>query len=221
MDGSSSQTAVEDFCNQSYPMCHHYRLLANSSELSDAVSAHISHSQMSLPFGDFYPLSQVPVVRLNPEGRREIVAMQWGLLPFWWKPSGRRKSRKALQRQCFNARGETIHEKPAFREAFKHRRCLIPATEFMERGHYFYLTKSEPFMFAGLWERWEDETEIVESCTIVTTIPNETIEAVGHHRMPVVLTTDVEYDTWLGPDALGNAELEWLFMPLDSSALNC
>jgi putative SOS response-associated peptidase YedK len=102
-------------------MCHHYRLLTKSSELSDAVSAQISQSQMPLPFGDFYPLSQVPVIRLNSEGHREIVAMQWGLLPFWWKPSRGRKSRKAFQRKCFNARSETVHEKPTFREAFEHR----------------------------------------------------------------------------------------------------
>lgn len=202
-------------------MCHHYRLTANSATLGDATAVPSSRIQKLLPFGDFYPLSQVPVVRLNEQGEREIVAMEWGLLPFWWKPSARRTSRKAFQRKCFNARSETVHEKPAFREAFTQRRCLIPASEFFERGHYFHLADLGPILFAGLWERWEGESETVESCTIVTTRPNEAIQAVGHHRMLVILKTDRDAELWLAGGTLSAAESELIFTPLDSGALAC
>lgn len=99
--------------------------------------------------------------------------MRWGQLPFWWKPSGRKTSPQAFQRKCFNARGETIQEKPAFREAFKHRRGLIPATEFFEKGHYFSLPDNRPFVFTGLWDKWQGAEGLIESCTLVTTTPTQ------------------------------------------------
>ncbi|QEG35124.1 SOS response-associated peptidase [Bythopirellula goksoeyrii] len=194
-------------------MCHHFRLLNEARQLAKQFKATIADDQLPLPFGDFYPLSQIPVIRLDDSGNREIVPMEWGLLPFWWKPSGRKTSRKAFQRKCFNARGETIHSKPTFRAAFKSRRCLIPATEFMERGHYFYLPDNEPFVFAGLWEHWQGDGEVIESCTIVTTNPNAEIREVGHHRMPVVLIEEVDQASWLDSEVVEREPLNGLLLP--------
>ena len=202
-------------------MCHHYRLRTDKDRLYEAFSITRTNPQLPLPLGDFYPLSQVPVVRLVDGTEREIVPMEWRLLPFWWKPSTRRQARRAFQRKCFNARCETIQEKPTFREAFKRRRCLIPATEFMERGHCLYFAKSKPFAFAGLWDRWEGESETVESCTIVTTLPNKAVQAVGHHRMPVILYEPMDVEVWLNAEHFGPENLPRLFEPRDTPSLEC
>ena len=81
-----------------------------------------------------------------------MVACEWGLLPFWWKPTDKEPKRAAFQRKTFNARSETVSATASYREAFKRRRCLMPAGAFMEKGHYFGLPSGEPFAFAGLWE---------------------------------------------------------------------
>ncbi len=191
-------------------MCHHFKLLNEAKELAKQFKARIANPQQAIPIGDFYPLHQVAVVRLDNAGEREIVSMEWGLLPFWWKPSDRHTSRKSFQRKCFNARGETIATKPAFRESFKHRRCLILASSFFERGHYFHLPDNKLFAMAGLWERWLGESEPIETCTIVTTTPNSEVRAVGHHRMPVTLLSDANIESWLIGDspekAIGRVE---------------
>ncbi len=194
-------------------MCHHFRLLNEARQLAKQFQATFGDEQLPLPCGDFYPLNQVPVIRLNDSGDREIVPMEWGLLPFWWKPSGKQISRKAFQRKCFNARGETIESKPTFRAAFKSRRCLIPASEFMEKSHYFHLKEFEPFVFAGLWEYWQSDEDTVESCTIVTTSPNAEVQAVGHHRMPVVLFEKRDLAMWLDPEIVEREPLERLLQP--------
>ena len=194
-------------------MCHHFRLLNEARQLAKQFQATIAQDQLSLPYGDFYPLNQVAVIRLDDSGNREIVPMEWGLLPFWWKPSSTSTSRKAFQRKCFNARGETIDSKPTYRAAFKSRRCLIPATEFMEKGHYFHLPDSEPFVFAGLWERWQGAEESIESCTIVTTEPNAEVQAVGHPRMPVVLTEENDLEAWLDSEIVEREAFEEILQP--------
>ena len=84
---------------------------------------------------------------------------------------------------------------PSYREAFKRRRCLIPASAFFAKGHYFQLTADKPFAFAGLWETWGDGEDVVESCTLITTEPNCELRSVGHDRMPVLLTSEDEYLT--------------------------
>ena len=148
-----------------------------------------------------------------------MVAAQWGLLPAWWKPSGKSASRNAFQRKTFNARSETVHEKPTFRSAFKTRRCLLPAVEFFEKGRYFHFPEHRPFAFAGLWERWEGDDELVETCTLLTTDPNQLVRDAGHHRMPVLLTTEAEYGLWLDPDIAERAPLEELFAPHPADAM--
>ena len=140
------------------------------------------------------------------------------MLPAWWKASAKSKSRNAFQRKCFNAKCETVHEKPSYREAFKRRRCLVVATAFFEKGHWFHLADQHSFAFAGIWERWRGKNEageegVVESCTVITTEANKLVRSVGHHRMPVLLTDEEAYALWLSADIAERGQLEHLFRP--------
>jgi len=145
------------------------------------------------------PQSMQPVVRLNRDsGRREFALLRWGLVPFWAKEA-------KIGYSTFNARAEEAATKPAFREALKKRRCLVPADAFYEwkrldkkTKHPFAiaLRSGEPCAFAGLWERWQPkEGEPLESYTILTTDPNELMEPI-HNRMPVILEPR-DYERWL------------------------
>ena len=148
------------------------------------------------------PTTKVPVIRQGEQGRR-IDLLRWGLIPFWAKDA-------KVGYSLINARGETVAEKPSFREAFKRRRCLMPASGFYEwqkiagakvkQPYYITLQSGEPMTFAGLWEAWKNpEGEIVESCTIVTTEANEMMAKL-HDRMPVILDKK-DWDAWLDPGA--------------------
>ena len=148
------------------------------------------------------PTQQAPVVRVDREGNRELASLRWGLVPFWAKDL-------KIGTSMINARSEGIEAKPAFREAVKSRRCIVPATGFFEwqgdrpgRKQPFAITVPEMpvFAFAGLWERWrtEKDAEPVETFTIVTADANQAVARV-HDRMPVILPMDA-IDTWLtGP----------------------
>jgi putative SOS response-associated peptidase YedK len=200
-------------------MCHHYKGSRNPpAHLADEFSVRSNQYQLEFPEfppGGFYPLARVPLIRVDANGEREMVAGEWGLLPFWWKPSDKMPKRSAFQRKCFNARSEDVDNKPSFREAFKRRRCLLPAGEFFEKGHYFRFADDRPWAFAGLWESWKaGDDEVVESCTLLTTEPNELVRSVGHHRMPVLLSNEAEYQLWLNLEA-GRSAVEHLFAPTD------
>ena len=145
------------------------------------------------------PTQDVPAVRLDQEGRRELVMMHWGLIPRWAKE-------KAFGNRTINARAETVADKPAYRDAFKRRRCLVLADGWYEwqvapggkQPWFIHRKDDEPFAFAGLWESWKDPAGgALESCTIVTTDASESIKAV-HPRMPVVLD-EADRDRWLDP----------------------
>lgn len=195
-------------------MCHHYRgHRTPPAYLLDEFSVRANLYQMLLPVEGFYPLSPTPIVRLGPAGEREMVAAEWGLLPRWWKPSDRVAKRTAFQRKCFNARSEEVDAKPTYRDAFRRRRCLMPADEFFERGHYFHLVDRRPFAFAALWEEWQGGDERIESCTLLTTEPNALVESVGHNRMPVVLRGEEQYARWLNPETTDRGPLEDLLLP--------
>ena len=150
------------------------------------------------------PQSTQPVVRLNRDSsRREIALLRWGLVPFWPKDA-------KIAYSTINARAEEVASKPAFREALKRRRCLIPADAFYEwqrlapktkRPFAFALASGEPYAFAGLWENWRPKAPAdavpLETFTILATDPNELMKPV-HNRMPVIIEPK-DYDRWLDP----------------------
>ena len=198
-------------------MCHHYVGMKKSpSQYVDAFSIRSNLYQLPLPEKGFWPLSKVPIVRVNDAGEREMVPAEWGLLPSWWKPSDKTPKRASFQRKCFNARSEEVHNKPSYRAAFKQRRCLMPADEVFEIDSYFHLPDRRPFALAGLWERWlGGDGEVVDSCTMLTTAANEAVLAVGNDRMAVALVSEEQYALWLNPDISERQLLEPLFLPID------
>ena len=152
------------------------------------------------------PEQDILTVGVGEKGRRELSLMSWGLIPHWSKDGHR----------FINARAETLIEKPSFRESFKKRRCLIPATGFYEwseqgrtkRPYYFHLKNKDLFAFAGIWDEWKTGTGTVRTCAIITTSPNELLEQV-HDRMPVILHPS-SYEDWLGNKTPVDQLIEWL-----------
>ncbi len=145
------------------------------------------------------PGQTIPVVRLQGDQRR-LEKLRWGLIPSWSRD-------ETIGHRLVNARAETLAERPAFREAFKHRRCLIPASGFYEWQHTGH--RKQPYAirrrdggllaFAGLWERWrcpESGAEI-RTCVIVTTDANRLLQPL-HRRMPAILE-ETDWDAWLDP----------------------
>jgi putative SOS response-associated peptidase YedK len=147
-----------------------------------------------------YPLDQVPVMRVDKNGERELAALEWGFLPFLWKPSGRRTKRTRAQRKCVNAISEELESKPTYRAAFKSQRRLMPATEFLEPDLLFSLPADRLFAFAALWDDWKGfDGEMVQSCTMPMTAANAEVAPVND-RMSLVLTSEAQYARWLDPE---------------------
>lgn len=152
---------------------------------------------------------------------RQFKMLHWGLIPSWAKDP-------KMGAKLINARAETVAEKPAFRTAFRQRRCLVLADGFYEwqtqennkqkQPYYIRLNDWQPFAFAGLWERWQDtESEVIESCTLLTTEPNELMCPI-HNRMPVILDPK-DYDLWLDPEVKQPEVLQSLLHPYPSEKM--
>lgn len=177
-------------------MCGRY-LLASDLEFLQQRFAFDSGPIKYRPGYNVAPSQQVLTV--TNDGHRQGELMRWGLIPFWAKDV-------KIGYRMINAVGETAAVKPAFRTAFKKRRCLVLADGFYEWRKdgkakiptYIFMKSREPFAFAGLWETWRSpEGEAVRSCTIVTTQPNDFIAPI-HSRMPVILSQETEA-LWLDP----------------------
>ncbi len=178
---------------------------AELHELMDLIGAPLNLP----PRYNVAPSQDVAVVRAAPDGR-SLAMLRWGLIPAWARDP-------AIGQKLINARSETAAQKPSFRSAFRHRRCLVPADGFYEwrrsggtrQPWLFGLRDGAPMMFAGLWERWtvpegaaltgslaeRSPGDAVETCTILTTAANGTVAQV-HGRMPVILPPDA-WDAWL------------------------
>ncbi|MEA2070264.1 MAG: SOS response-associated peptidase [Asgard group archaeon] len=158
----------------------------------------------------------------NDSYQREMVPLQWGLIPFW-------ADKADIGYKMINARSETVDSKASFKVPFQQRRCLIPTDGFYEwekqktgsKQPYFVRMKNkEPFAFAGLWEKWknpEKEQEIIESCTILTIDSNDLIEPI-HRRMPVIMPQK-NYASWLNPNKQDPRELKPLIQVYDSQKM--
>jgi putative SOS response-associated peptidase YedK len=164
------------------------------------------------------PTDEHLIVRQRFE-EREVVAAKWGLVNHWTPPG----SKPAGQ---INARAEGIDKRPAFRDAFLHRRCLVPADGFFEwtgpKEHrqpwWFHRADGRLFWFAGLYESWSPREGVRErTFTIITTTPNEVVRPL-HDRMPVILSED-DADTWLNRDESEPAKLKALLHPAPEGLL--
>ena len=166
------------------------------------------------------PSQTVAVVRCLPDDSdRKLAMLRWGLIPAWAKfpNSGV---------QPINAKAETAAELPMFRDAFRRRRCLVPADGFYEwkqdggrkQPVYIRLKDGEPFAIAGLWEHWEGQDgQVVESCTLLTTEPNDLLAPI-HNRMPVILDPE-DYEQWLDPDLQQADRLNPLLQPFSAEQM--
>lgn len=183
-------------------MCGRFALLTPGDTLLATFEVDATPLDITqlIPRYNIAPTQPVLAVRQSAHGeQRELTFFRWGLIPSWAQDM-------KMGARLINARSETVAEKPAFRAAFKRRRCLIPADGFYEwqklngrkQPLYIYLRRERPFALAGLWETWRapDGGEL-DTCTILTTTPNELMEPI-HNRMPVILHPE-DFDDWLHP----------------------
>jgi len=174
-------------------MCGRYSLHAHPDVI--ALLYGLSQIPAQQPRYNIAPTAQVLIIR-NPGA----AMVRWGLVPHWAKDP-------SMGARMNNARAETVAQKPSFREAFRQRRCLIPASGFYEwklesgrkQPYYIYPSRGQLFSFAGLWEQWNGATGSLETCAIITTDANGKMAAV-HERMPVIVSPG-EYSAWLSGDA--------------------
>ena len=195
-------------------MCGRYELHTHPAAI--ALAFGLVEPPDARPRYNVAPTQQVPVVRQRADGSREWVEMRWGLVPRWAKDP-------SIGAKMINARAETIADKPTFRMAFRHHRCLIPADGFYEwkvtpggkQPMHVGRKDRAPFGFAGLFERWlAADGAVLDTCTILTTSANELLRPI-HDRMPVIVAPE-NYARWL--DA-ANLDVTDLFAPFPSDAM--
>lgn len=193
-------------------MCGRYVFNSSSSDLSALFAVSEKNQYTSPARYNVAPGTHIPVIRNNDSGNREFVELRWGLIPSWSADS-----RKGIF--PINARAETCATKPMFRNALRKRRCLIIANGFYEWGKvdgrkqpfYFQRTDQQTFAFAGIWERWQNESEIIDSCAIIVGEANELLKPI-HDRMPIILQAH-NYELWLNQSVTDADYLTPLFKP--------
>lgn len=209
-------------------MCGRYALAVVTADLIQEFKV---EKAPDFPLEERYniaPTQPVLIVREDHDsgtGKRELTHVVWGLIPPWAEDP-------SIGSRMINARAETVAEKPAFRNALKRRRCLVPASGFYEWAlpppsappgarktpFFFHMRSEHPFGFAGLWETWSGPNgELLESCTILTTRAN-TLVAPVHDRMPVILSPR-DYGLWLDPSVQNPSDILPLLRPYDPSAM--
>jgi putative SOS response-associated peptidase YedK len=190
-------------------MCGRYTLTKSIK----TIESHFRPVRISLKYAPSYNIapSQVSAVVINTSDQWQLTEMKWGLIPSWSKDI-------QMGNKLINARSETLHEKPSFRESFKNKRCLIPADGFIEwkgkHPHYIRIKKHELFAFAGLWSTWDSGDNPLNTYTIITTEANKTLSSL-HSRMPVILHPN-NYGNWLTAES---KTLSSLFAPYPDNKL--
>jgi putative SOS response-associated peptidase YedK len=194
-------------------MCGRFTLHHSTEQVAERFAV----QQILFPLEARYniaPAQAVPVVANSPlVGARWLEAMKWGLVPFWSKDP-------EIGNRLINARAETVAEKPAYKQAIKRRRCIIPGDGFYEWKaetggrvpHHIRRRDGELFGFAGLWEEWESlDGSPLRTCAIITTAPNELMAPI-HNRMPVILRPEDE-GAWLDPELKDTGAIVAMLQP--------
>lgn len=192
-------------------MCGRFTLAASGETLIEAFG--LSALPQLAPRYNIAPGQSILAVRQAQDHSRLAQPLRWGLIPSWAKDPG-------IAHRLINARAETAAQKPSFRSAFRHRRCLLPADGFYEwlgpagkkQPYYFHMRNGGPFAIAGLWEQWQarDGADL-QSCTLLTTTANAVVARV-HQRMPVILQPR-DYTDWLDPRMKDVELLQALLQP--------
>ncbi|HXF86270.1 MAG TPA: SOS response-associated peptidase [Anaerolineales bacterium] len=199
-------------------MCGRFTLTVNPADMQDTFGEY-EFPKTFVPRFNIAP-SQ-PVLVIPNDGMNKADFFIWGLIPMWAKDP-------SIGNRLINARGETLAEKPAFRSAYKYKRCLILADGFYEWKastgkrakipYFIHMKDRKPFAFAGLWDVWESpDGSNIKTCTIITTVPNELMEPI-HNRMPVILHPR-DYAKWLDPAPQTPESLEPLIKPFPAEAM--
>lgn len=208
-------------------MCGRYVIGLEGSALADALKRRFGIElplpQVSASY-NAAPSQTLPVVVEEKNGSRRLESMRWNLIPRWRPKPG------ATPPNLFNARSETVTQKPSFRHLVPQRRCLVPAAGFYEwqrtkkdqKQPYYFSLREEPLLaFAGLWDEWRDpehpEAPPQRSYAILTTGPNSLMQPI-HDRMPVILDQQDEAE-WLSPEVTDPDQLERLYRPYPAAAM--
>jgi putative SOS response-associated peptidase YedK len=198
-------------------MCGRFTLTVDPADLQELFGLSEPAPAALKPRYNIAPTQPVAVIP-NQEPRK-LELFQWGLIPAWAKDP-------KIGNSLINARAETVAEKPAFRAAFKRRRCLILADGFFEwkkegkakTPMHIQMKGGQPFAFAGLWEVWSaPDGSTVSTCTILTTTANELVQSI-HDRMPVILPPEA-FGIWLTPGELAASEGLALLKPFAADAM--
>ena len=194
-------------------MCGRFAMTYNDETIMNYFQIHQSEVLLE-PRYNVCPSQDIAVI-VQQDGLRRIETRRWGLIPFWTK----------IPKPMINARAETVSEKPAFKNAFRKRRCLIPSSGFFEwtkknkikQPYFICLKNKRPMAFAGLWDQCPTpDGNIVKTCTILTVEANSCLQFI-HHRMPVILTLESGMN-WLDLD-LNEASLKNLLKPFNSEKM--
>lgn len=203
-------------------MCGRFTLRLPPQELQSFFD--LVRADTYKPRYNIAPTQDIVAIRQSAAGRIGEM-MHWGLIPHW-------ANDRKMAARMINARGETVSEKPSFREPFKRKRCLIPADGFYEwkdlgakykQPYHITLKEEQPFAMAGLWSEWTDPESgrKIESCTIITTAANSLMTDL-HERMPVILSPET-WPVWLDPEipqkTSGRETLESLLVPYASEKM--
>lgn len=187
-------------------MCGRFAVTLPDEAMARLFAAAPANDLPAVPNYNVCPTDRVHAVSAQ-DGQRRLGAMRWGFVPHWY-------TRPDDGPLLINARAESIAEKPAFRDACRERRCLIPAAGFYEwtrddAGHrlpwYICAADGSPLAFAAIWQMWNRGEDSFASCAIVTCAANCAIAHI-HHRMPVIVAPD-DWALWLGEDGKGAARL--------------
>ncbi len=204
-----------------FPEFHKYDF--GDKELADLIDEVFGTGTVDGPIEDRYNIRITdPMPVITNERERKLDFYRFGLVPSWSKDA-------KIATRLFNARSETVAEKPSFRSAIRRRRCIVVATGFYEWPKYkkgeikrpYRITMNDgmPFAIAGLWERWKSPNgEMLHTTNIITTTPNEMI-AEYHHRMPVILAPE-NYDAWLNPEESDPADFADLYRPFPPAKMS-
>ena len=191
-------------------MCGRFTLTASAQRLQEVFP--LFEIPDAPPRYNIAPTQQILVVRQEDNTKPRAAFLRWGLIPSWAKD-------KKIAASLINARADTVASKPAFRAAFKRRRCLVLADGFYEwqkgtkpkQPYHIRMTDARPFAFAGLWEHWSGEEPTIDSCTIITTDANDALRPL-HDRMPVILGPS-DYARWLDPAVADPGVLQEMLRP--------
>jgi len=199
-------------------MCGRFTLRVTLSVLATQFQFDMDSASQLTPRYNIAPTQDVAAVRLV-DGKRQLAMLRWGLIPSWAKDT-------KIAAGTINARADTIATKPAFRTAYKRRRCLVLADGYYEwlrvgksKQPYLYeVDGGKPFALAGLWEQWwgtgDKEAPPLETCSLITTDANKLAQEV-HDRMPVIVDP-VDYDAWLNPES---GDVAYLLAPFEADRM--